>query len=239
MLSAVTSTRAAVPVLLASAALLAACTSTTSGTGRIGNGVGLGSTSPSAGPHPAASSRPAHHSTSPSLRPSSVVHPPPANPLRTATVHAPDGATYVVEVWASVSNSTCADHAYGRTLISFLTRHPCQGMQRLLATTSVHGRAVGFAETATSFTGAPDDPYVYSSRFRHLELANGTGSINDLLREGYRLPSGPSAIPGSEAFNVIGQDNGVTVWDAWYLHGSTPNNDKALMKMTTDLFLQF
>jgi hypothetical protein len=72
-----------------------------------------------------------------------------------------------------------------------------------------------------------------------LEEADGTGSINDLLREGYRLPSGPGAVPAAEAFNVLGQDNGVTVWDAWYLDGATRTNDSALVQMTKDIFLQF
>ena len=46
-------------------------------------------------------------------------------------------------------------------------------------------------------------------------------------------------MPSGEAFNVVGQDQGVTVWDVWYLDGSTPTNDPALMKLTEDLFLQF
>jgi len=38
---------------------------------------------------------------------------------------------------------------------------------------------------------------------------------------------------------VLSQDQGVTIWDAWYLDGQTPTNDPALMKMTQDLLLQF
>lgn len=154
-------------------------------------------------------------------------------------MHTSDGVTYVIKIWADVSNPTCFDHAYGQAMITFLTQHPCRGLERLLGTTSVNGRPVGFAESVTSFTGTPSDPYADSSTFRQLEEADGTGSINDLLREGYRLPSGPTSVPSSEAFNVVGQDNGVTVWDVWYLNGPTPANDPALVKMTTDIFLQF
>ena len=46
------------------------------------------------------------------------------------------------------------------------------------------------------------------------------------------------SVPSSEAFNVLGQDNGVTVWDVWYLDAPTPPNTKPLIKMTQDLFLQ-
>ena len=68
--------------------------------------------------------------------------------------------------------------------------------------------------------------------------ATDPGSLDDLLREGYRLPSGPSSVPSPDAFNVLGQDNGVTVWDVWYLDGPTPYNDRALIKASEDLFLQ-
>jgi hypothetical protein len=109
----------------------------------------------------------------------------------------------------------------------------------LLGTTTVKGRPVGFAVSETGFQGPTSDPYKYAGQFMKLEEQDGTGSIADLLREGYRLPSGPSAIPADEAFNVLGQDVGVVIWDAWYLDGPTPNNDPALMAMTQDLFLQF
>jgi hypothetical protein len=221
-------------------AVLAACSSTTSGsgqaTGRPGSShdfpTGLGGTPTDA---QAGSTAPAV--TAPAS--DSAAHPVPAAPLRTATVHTSDGITYVIKIWADVSDKTCFDHAYGGPMITFLTEHPCRGLERFLGTTSVNNRPVGFAESATSFAGTTTDPYVNSGTFRQLEEADGTGSINDLLREGYRLPSGPTSVPSSEAFNVVGQDNGVTVWDVWYLDGPTPNNDKALVKMTTDIFLQF
>lgn len=150
-----------------------------------------------------------------------------------------DGRTYPVKIWAAVKDATCFDHAYGTAMITFLTQHPCAGLERVLGTTTVDGRGVGFAESSTAFPAPASDPYRYASRFENLERADGTGSINDLLREGYRLPSGPTAVPPSEAFNVLGQDDGVTVWDAWYLDGPTPDNDKDLIQMTKDLFLQF
>jgi hypothetical protein len=163
----------------------------------------------------------------------------PSAPLRTVTVHAGDGATYPVQIWAEVKDATCFDHAHGRPIVTFLTEHPCLGLQRYLGTTTVGGRAVGFAMSATGFRGSAKDPYLYAGQFTALEEKDGTGSIDDLLMDGYRLPAGPAQIPASEAFTVLGQDAGVTVWDAWYLSGRTPTNDRALMKMAQDLFLQF
>ncbi len=226
------------------AAALAACSSTTSGSGQATGGPD--STAASSRDFPTGLSGSPTDSSAGSTAPPSIppasdsaAHPAPSAPLRTATVHTSDGITYVIKIWADVSNKTCFDHAYGQPMITFLTEHPCRGLERLLGTTSVNNRPVGFAESVTSFAGTAKDPYVNSGKFRQLEETDGTGSINDLLREGYRLPSGPTSVPSSEAFNVVGQDNGVTVWDVWYLDGPTPTNDKALVKMTMDIFLQF
>ena len=239
MLAPVKSHRGVVLVagLIAAGTLFAGCASTVNGTGSAISRKAPSSSTPdfpSGTPTTAVPSTSAAPST-----PDEVVHPAPSQPLRTAVVHAPDGNSYVVKIWWDVKDDTCFDHAYGAPIITFLTRHPCTGLERYLATTTVDGRPVGFAESATGFPGTAKDPYHWASRFIALEQANGTGSLNDLLREGYRLPSGPTAIPTGEAFNVIGQDAGVTVWDAWYLDGTTPTNDPPLMKMTEDIFLQF
>ena len=221
------------------AAAVAGCASTTNGTGQAATR-----------PAPPSSAEPDFPSGQPTTPPVSTtvpapstdtqaIHPAPSEPVRTAVVHASDGTTYVVKIWWDVKNDTCFDHAYGQPIITFLTQHPCTGLERYLATTTVNGRPVAFAESATGFPGTARDPYRWASRFGTLEKADGTGSLNDLLREGYRLPSGPTAIPSGEAFNVIGQDQGVTVWDVWYLDGTTPTNDPALIKMTNDVFLQF
>jgi hypothetical protein len=248
MLSAVTSPRVRVIIaLLAASAAVAACSSTTAGAGDSS----LSPVTSSSGDFPSGSPTPtgtgsasASAPTTPALPASdpagsSGLHPAPADPLKTVTVHASSGLTYLVKIWAEVRDATCVDHAYGKPIIDFLTQHPCRGLQRYLGTTTVGGRAVGFAESTTSFTGTAVDPYVTSGKFRQLEEADGTGSLNDLLREGYRMPSGPSSVPSPDAFTVIGQDNGVTVWDVWYLAAPTANNDKALVQMAQDLFLQF
>jgi hypothetical protein len=216
----------------------AGCSSTTNGTGRAAITPTRPSTSTTHG-FPSVQPVTPTASVSVPTTPAATIHAAPSQPVRTAVVHAPDGTTYVIKIWWDVKNDTCFDHAYGQPIITFLTEHPCTGLERYLATTTVHGRPVGFAESATAFPGTARDPYRWAGRFVTLENANGTGSLNDLLREGYRLPSGPTAVPGGEAFNVIGQDQGVTVWDAWYLNGPTPTNDPALIKMTQDVFLQF
>ena len=227
-------------VALLGCAALTACSSTTNGAGHAAAHRQTPTkhdfpsfTAPASTPAPATSEAPA----SP---PAASIHPAPSSPIKTVTTHAPDGGTYVVKIWQQVEDPTCFDHAYGAPMISFLTQHPCTGMRRTLATTTVNGRDVGFNESAVGFpAGPPTNPYKYAEEFKALENADNTGSIDDLLRDGYRLPSGPTSIPGGEAFNVLGQDSGVVVYDAWYLDGSTPTNDPALIKMTQDIFLQF
>lgn len=242
MLSAVKSNRAArrLAGLGTAAVLLAGCASTTAGTGQ--EAVPTERTS-STRDFPSSVTAPGDSASSPANVPSTTatetIYPAPPTPYRTVTVHAGDGTTYRVKIWFDIKNDSCYDHAHGQPIITFLTIHPCTSLERYLATTTVHGRPVAFAESATGFPGTAHNLYGEAGRFAELEQADGTGSINDLLMEGYRLPRGPTSIPPGEAFNVLGQDQGVTIWDAWYLDGPTPTNDPALMKMTQDLFLRF
>lgn len=243
MLTAVTARRFRITAIgLLAAAFLAGCASTTSGSGSVTGAASSSRSSTPDFPTGSATAGPPVASTpraEPSETSGPATHPVPSAPLKTITVHTAEGVTYVVKLWADVEDDTCFDHAYGSPVITFLTKHPCTGLRRVLGTTAVKGRPVGFAESATGFHSPGSDPYKWASAFIKLEEQDGTGSINDLLREGYRLPSGPTSIPSSQAFNVIGQDEGVTIWDAWYLDGPTPDNDKALIKMTVDLFLRF
>jgi hypothetical protein len=164
--------------------------------------------------------------------------PRPTKPLRTATVTAPDGTSFLVSIWADRTDPTCTDHAHGRPVIAYLTAHPCAGLRRLLATTTVAGHAVGMAISDLGFKGVDPQVYTIAGRFVTLVKKDGTGNIDDLLRSGYQLPAGPSAIPSPDATSAVGQDAGVEIVDAWYLDGPTASNDPKLVAMAKALFLQ-
>ena len=217
---------------------LAACTSTTSGSGQH---VAISTPSSTATSSSVdIPSTTAAATTSAAATSGATTIPAPTHPLRTATI--PVGSTtYNVAVWQQRNDPTCVGHAYGRPVIAFLAAHPCyNGLNRILGTITINGRAAGFAQsTLTIQTPAGQDPYKNSEAFKKLLEANNTGSITDLLRDGYRLPAGPTAIPAHEAFTVLGQDSTIEIWDAWYLSGPTPDNDPALVKAATDTFLQY
>jgi hypothetical protein len=156
--------------------------------------------------------------------------------VRTVRVSGHHG-DYVVQVWAETEVRDCAAHAYG-AVVAYLRKHPCNGMQQLLATTTVNGKPVGLASRSIGFRGTGGSAYRVAGGFRSLVTKSGTGNLNDLLREGYRLPSGPTSVPFPNAFDAQSQDAGVTVVEAWYLNGHTPDNDPPLVHMAQDLFLQ-
>lgn len=144
---------------------------------------------------------------------------------------------YQAVIWASDTIRNCAAHAYGAPMIAFLQSHPCGPTHRVLATVYVNGRDVDVSSIATSFAGRGARVYVPTEQFVRLEEANGTGSINDLLREGASMPGGTGQIPAHEAFQVLSQDTGADVLDAWYQTGPTRDQDPFLLSLEQDLFL--
>jgi hypothetical protein len=146
------------------------------------------------------------------------------------------GHAYTALIWDTDTITDCATHAYGTVMINFLREHPCDGARRVLATLALHGRPVDVSLISTGFAPAGRDLYRNTARFVKLERADGTGSINDLLSEGGYLPTARK-IPSDEAFDVLAQDNGVTVFDAWYANGPTKNQDQALLGLEEDLYL--
>lgn len=231
----------AVCAVALAAVALAGCSSSNQGKGTTSGTVPVTTPAPTTAPT-TASTTPVTPTTSASssVSPSVVIKPAPSTPLREVTVTSTDGKrTYDIKIWADVQTTDCADHAYGNPVIAYLTAHPCHGLDRILATTSVNGKPVGFNQSSLGFVGNAPEVYQTAGNFATLERKDGTGNVSDLFREGYRLPSDPSKLPSPDAFNVESQDSGVTIVDAFYLDRKTPNNDPALIQMAQDIYLQF
>jgi hypothetical protein len=231
------------PTLVAAALALAAVTA--AGCASATDGDPSAATAPSTSARPSPRPSPPHTVAPTTTPPSSAsssstpvsTHPVPSAPLSTKTATGSDGTVYAVSIWAEQNSADCAAHAYGQ-VAQFVATRDCRGIRQVLATTAIDGRAVGFEQNAVSFGGTMDSAYRAAGQFRDLVASDGTGNLNDLLREGYRLPAGPDHVPSPDAFSALGQDNGVDVVDAWYLDGATPANDPALVKMAEDIFLQ-
>lgn len=220
--------------VLATVALVATgCSSVTSGQGAVAN-----RQQPTASPTvpSAAPTTPA-----PMTTPVTTTQPVPASPspapLRVVPVAGQDGTTYQVTVWAEDRITDCAAHAYGK-IVQFLQQHPCDHATRRLLVIPLGGRdvALSIVTVSCAIGPAPDHTYDYVGQFVKLENADGTGGMNDLLREGAYVP-GAKAIPPDEAFLVFSQDTVATVFDAWYLTGTTRSQDPTLLALEQNLEL--
>lgn len=141
--------------------------------------------------------------------------PPTASILKTA---APTG--YAVKVTDVITD--CAEHSRGKAKSSFKAEN-CLRATRLLATGVVGGRPVLYVvsriEMATSDAAAS---------VKQVLDGNGTGNLNDLLREGKTYPGAPYEMPISGYASV---QNGtmVTVAEAGFVDdGRSSSDDPAL-----------
>jgi hypothetical protein len=153
-------------------------------------------------------------------------------PVRTiAVTGTPSGTTYQVSICAEEIDRNCRAHAHGGAVVTFLAKHPCTSMTRRLGTTTVEGKAVGFALTTIRFPSGKT-----ANAFRVLVTKDGTGNLDDLLSDGKRLPAGPRSLPNPDGFSSADHDADVLVVDSWYLTGSTPENDPPLTALANDFF---
>jgi hypothetical protein len=146
--------------------------------------------------------------------------------------------TYPMSLWANDVITDCATHSHGTPIVSYFTQHPCRSATRRLWTTALNGRTLALSIVSVSaqvgkINENPD--YQYAQQLVTLENADGTGSVNDLMREGKRIAGGGTSIPSNEVFSVVSQDGLVVIIDAWYLSGSTNPNDANVMNIETDL----
>lgn len=86
------------------------------------------------------------------------------------------------------ADTDCASNAYGQ-VADFFRDNPCEGLRRLLFTSSVRDRPV---VVSVSTVTMPDERA--AAALKKLADTNGTGNVADLLRAGVRVPSVPESL---------------------------------------------
>ncbi len=145
-----------------------------------------------------------------------------------ASAPGPDApAGYAVKV-TEVTND-CAGHSRGRTKTSFEGEN-CVTATRLLATGAVGGRPVLFVVSRiTMATGEA------AASVKQVLDGNGTGNLNDLLREDKTYPGAPSEMPIS-GYASVQKGNVVAVAEAGFIDkGRSSNSDPALRSAAADV----
>jgi hypothetical protein len=219
-------------------ALLIALTACT-GDATSGNGTpaaALSTASSTSAPTSSSAAPPSPPST-PSSSASATATPTPTSVV-TITGSGTLGGTYQMSLWAKDVIDDCVTHSHGTPIVSYFTQHPCRSATRRLWTTPINGRTLALSIVSVSaqigkINENPD--YQYAQQLVTLENADGTGSVNDLLREGKRIAGAGTSIPSNEVFSVVSQDGLVVIIDGWYSSGSTNPKDADVLNIETDL----
>ncbi len=138
-------------------------------------------------------------------------------PSSTATGAVPAGW----QLRAADDQTNCAAHAYGRVQVYF-AQTPCSALHRSLFSTTSDGRDVVVAASTVTFASSAQ-----AAEYLRLVTSDGTGNVNDLLREGSRYPGSPSKLPTS-AFASRQDGTRVLVAEAGYADGPSSFADAAL-----------
>ena len=115
----------------------------------------------------------------------------------------------------------CTAHSYGQVQV-FFARTPCSSVQRRLLSTEHGGRDIVVATSTVTF-----DSQHEATTYLRLVTSDGTGNINDLLREGSRYPGSPSKLPAT-AFASRQDGSRVLVAEAGFVDGESGYQDPIL-----------
>jgi hypothetical protein len=120
-------------------------------------------------------------------------------PTPTPTLAVPAGYT----VKANDAQSDCAAHAFGQVQ-TFFRQTPCTQVIRQLDATTLQGRPV-----ILSLSNVTMPTPAAAASFKQLVDSDGTGNVNDLLREGVTYAGAPASYPDDNEY--ASAINGTTV----------------------------
>ena len=162
---------------------------------------------------------------------STPTSPPPTSPAPTSPAPTSPAATRTGSATGAVpagwvrraedEKTNCTAYSYGQVQI-FFARTPCSSVRRSLLTTEQDGRSIVVATSTVTFS-SPDQ----AASYLRLVTSDGTGNINDLLREGVRYPGSPSKLPVT-AFASRQDGTRVLVAEAGFTDGRSDYRDPAL-----------
>ena len=133
--------------------------------------------------------------------------------LRPGESETVDGRTFVAE--QVQTDPTCLGNAYG-AVADFFADTDCAGLARALYSTDVGGRPV-----VVSVSVADMGDTAGARALQALADRNGSGNVNDLLREGVRYPGGPDQLSGAQYASAVSGSTVTIVETAWAGPGST------------------
>ena len=125
------------------------------------------------------------------------------------------------QVRLSDTVTDCAAHSRGKVKETF-RRLPCVKTTRSVGTGTVNGRKVLFVVSRIEMSSSDD-----AAQIKAVLDGDGTGNVNDLLREGKRFAGGPRRMPPS-GYASAQADEIVGVAEAGYLDGNSSDSDPAL-----------
>lgn len=143
--------------------------------------------------------------------PSSAAEPAPQGPAAGDTADV-EGRTFTAQA-VDLADS-CRSHAYGQ-VAEFFAAADCTGLSRALWATQLDGRAV---VVSVSRVQMPDT--AAARELQSLTDTNGTGNVNDLLREGVRYAGGPDSLSGSEYASAVSGPVVTVVEASWVQAGA-------------------
>jgi hypothetical protein len=118
-----------------------------------------------------------------------------------------DGVAFTVE--AVQVDDTCVGHAYGETETFFATTN-CTGLSRALYSAQIDGGAV---VVSVARVRMPDT--ATARDLRALTDRNGSGNVNDLLREGVSYAGAPAELASAEYASAVSGPAVTIVESAW------------------------
>lgn len=107
-------------------------------------------------------------------------------------------------------DADCSEHAYDKTQ-QFFQEHPCERLTRSVFTTTVNGRKVYTSVAVVEF--ADPEP---AGDLKELTASDGTGNVNDLVREGVVEVDGLKTLSANGGYADEVQGGRITIVESDY-----------------------